>query len=155
MSFFLPQACSLFPPITSASLEYFLEGCRVSVSWRCLNHLISPSVFLEHHMTSIYPATLGNNVRSLCHTFLRQSGAKGQGKLDGSFFPQRPEGWKLCLSLWFPRVHTAELSSLTNRPCRSTLSLNVSRCAEHVSTEAWENIVVGHICIYSATWIKK
>lgn len=83
MSFFPPQAFCLFPPITSASLKYFLEGSRVAAELKVPQPSdFSCSVFRAPHDQHC-PATLGNNARRLCHTCLRQPSTQGQGKLDG------------------------------------------------------------------------
>lgn len=55
------------------------------LSWRRLIHPTSASVFWEQHITR----APSRDVRSLCHTCLRQSeetGIKGPGKLDGDSF---------------------------------------------------------------------
>lgn len=61
---------------------------------------------------------LGSNIRSLCHTCLRQSdeiGAKGQGKLDGGpKGEQRDENYTYLRET--TKVYTAEFSLLTNGP---------------------------------------
>lgn len=115
MSFFPPQACCLFLLITSASQKYFLEGSRVSAELKVPQWSdFSFSVFRAPHDQHC-PATLGNKSR---HTCLRQAPKDKASWIEA----QRPEGWKLYLSLWFPRGSTAELSSLTNRPCRRTLA---------------------------------
>lgn len=114
MPVFPLQPCCLFPPITSASLKYFLEGSRVSAELK--------APWPSNTCFSVFRATYDQGTcqdiwqESLSH--LRQSdeiGTKGQGKPNGG-----PKGVQRSESCTYLRestgVYAAELNLLTNGP---------------------------------------
>lgn len=104
------QPCLFFPPITSASLKYFLEGSRVSAELKAPH----PS----HFCFSVLRATHHHGTRQRCqeslshlfktvkrnrHKRTRQAGRRPNGNT---------EGWRSYLSSWIYRGlhHRAQLA---------------------------------------------